>query len=66
MRPKRYSSFNEIDNDLKILKLRKEINAESLKLNYQSAKNALYPTSLLGGLGGIIQKLPEAESGREG
>ncbi|MBT8183337.1 MAG: hypothetical protein KJN76_00740 [Eudoraea sp.] len=57
MAPKRYTSFSEIDKDLKIHKLRQEIDLESMKLRYLVAKNALYPSRLLGGYSGIISKL---------
>lgn len=33
---KKYSSFNEIDNDLKILKLKKDIDWLCVKSDYQS------------------------------
>lgn len=33
---KKYSSFEEIDNDLKILKLKKDIDVLCLKSDYQS------------------------------
>ena len=35
---KQYNSFEEIDNQLKILKLQREINKESLKLNLKHSK----------------------------
>lgn len=54
---KKYSSFEEIDNDLRILRLQREIDREALKLNYQEARSSLYPTQLLGGLSGVIQKV---------
>ena len=57
MNPKRYSTFDEIDTDLKILNLQREIDRESLKLTYQSTTKNFYPTNLLGGFGGILQKL---------
>ena len=57
MIPKRYKSFTEIDQDLKILKLQQEIDRENLKLTFRTAKSNLYPTNMLGGLGGIIKKL---------
>jgi len=56
MIPKRYTSFKEIDQDLKILKLQQEIDKENLKLTFQTAKNRIYPTSLLGGFSGIFKK----------
>lgn len=57
MKHKRYTSFKEIDKDLKILALQQEIDKEALKLNFRTAKNSLYPTNLMGGVGGILQKL---------
>ena len=56
MIPKRYSSFEEIDQDLKILKLQQQIDRENLKLKFRETKTSLYPTNLLGGLGGLVQK----------
>ncbi|MDT7828901.1 DUF6327 family protein [Pricia sp. S334] len=56
MIPKKYSSFEEIDQDLKILKLERDIAVENLKLTFQQTKSNLYPTSLLGGVGGIVKK----------
>lgn len=56
MIPKKYSSFEQIDQDLKILRLEMEIDRENLKMTFQQTKSNLYPTSLLGGFGGIIKK----------
>ena len=36
MNPKRYTTFEEIDTDLKILNLQRQIDRENLKLTYQS------------------------------
>lgn len=55
--PKRYTSFSEIDKDLRILKLQQEVDKESLKYTYANAKKSLYPSNLLGGFGGILQKI---------
>jgi len=57
MIPKRYKSFTEIDQDLKILKLQQDIDRENLKYTFQTAKKSLYPTNMLGGIGGIFKKL---------
>lgn len=57
MSTKGYSSFNEIDQDLKILRLEREIEVENLKLGYARARESLYPTQLLGGVPGIVKKL---------
>lgn len=54
---KQYASFEEINQDLRILKLQREVDKEYLKLNIQHVKNCLYPTNLLGGVGGITKKL---------
>ncbi len=57
MNTKGYSSFNEIDKDLKILRLEREIEVEHIKLGYTRARESLYPTQLLGGVPGILKKL---------
>lgn len=58
MKPmKQYTSFEEIDRDLRILKLQREIDREQLKLTVQETRNSLYPTNLLGGMSGILQKI---------
>lgn len=57
MTPKVYSSFEEIDQDLRILRLKRQIEREQVKLHIQESKTSLYPTQLLGGVKGIVQKL---------
>lgn len=54
---KQYNSFSEIDARLRILKLQREIDTESLKLRLNRTKANLYPISLLGGTKGILQKI---------
>lgn len=52
-----YSNFEEIEKDLKILKLQTEIDKEEIKLNVDQLKSNLSPVSLIGGtVGAIIQK----------
>ena len=52
-----YSSFEEIDKDLKILKLQTEIDKEEIKLSIDQTKESLSPMSLVGStIGSIIQK----------
>ncbi|TRO67381.1 DUF6327 family protein [Christiangramia sabulilitoris] len=52
-----YSSFDEIDKDLKILKLQTEIDKEEIKLSIDQTKESLSPVSLIGStIGSIIQK----------
>ena len=58
---KRYTTFDEIDRDLKYLKLKSQIDEEELKLNIattkESFKDSFSPISLIGGIiGSIAQK----------
>ncbi len=55
MIPKKYTSFDEIDQDLKILKLQREIDMENLKMNFHQTKHSLQPMNMLGGLGGLLK-----------
>ena len=48
---KEYSSFENIDKRLKVLKLQREINQESLKLHFHRAKVDLIPSKLLHNIG---------------
>ncbi|WP_297763431.1 DUF6327 family protein [uncultured Muriicola sp.] len=52
-----YHSFSEIEERLRILKLRREIDKESLKLHLNQAKANFYPIHLMGGVSGIVQKI---------
>jgi len=56
-----YSSFEEIEHDLKILKLKRQISEEEVRLNMNGAKNGLSsgfsPVSSLGSMvGSLLQK----------
>lgn len=52
-----YSNFEQIDKDLKILKLQTEIDKEEIKLSLDQTKDNISPSSLLGStVGAIIQK----------
>ena len=53
---KQYSSFKGIDEQLKILKLKRKIDKESVKLNLNKSIIELYPSNLWGELGGIFLK----------
>ncbi|RED43641.1 hypothetical protein DFQ10_105241 [Winogradskyella eximia] len=55
MIPKRYNSFDEIDNDLKILSLQKQIYKERIKLNVKNSKNSLKSVNIKNELKGLIQ-----------
>lgn len=53
---KKYSSFDEIDQDLKVLKLEREIYNESVKLELARAKVNLHPLRLARTLKLTMQK----------
>ena len=48
---KEYRSFEEIERDLKILKLQNEIDKEEVMLSFNRTKEALSPLSLLSSAG---------------
>ena len=52
-----YTSFEDIDRDLKVLKLQRQIEEEKVKLAIQNTKKELYPTNMLGGLAPLLQKI---------
>lgn len=54
---KQYNSFEEIDAQLRILKLQREIDMESLKLKFNQVKMNLYPVNWMGSLSGLAQKI---------
>lgn len=54
---KEYSSFEEIDRDLEILKLQTQIDKEEIKLSIENAKAGISPLSIAGSiLGSILEK----------
>ncbi|WP_299107710.1 DUF6327 family protein [uncultured Winogradskyella sp.] len=55
MIPKSYNSFNEIDNQLKILSLQKQIYKEGLKLSLKNSKLNLKPLTIKNELKGFLQ-----------
>lgn len=54
---KKYSSFEEIDARLKILRLQKDISRESFKFNLNKSKETFYPTHVLGEFSGLFKKV---------
>ena len=56
MIPTSYTSFEEIDEQLKILSLQKNIYKELIKLNLKSSKNNLKPESIKKELKGLAQE----------
>ncbi|MFH6934111.1 DUF6327 family protein [Flavobacterium sp. FlaQc-30] len=47
METKKYSSYAEIDRDLEILKLEKDINYQKLVLNVQKTKESITPQNIV-------------------
>ena len=55
MKTNGFSSFEEIDKRLKILKLEKEIDKESFKFDMLKFRKNMYPAIFSGGIGGLLQ-----------
>lgn len=53
---RQFTSFEDINRELQILQLQRQIDAEHLKLTFEKGRSNLYPTHLLGGIGGIVKK----------
>ncbi|PAM92789.1 hypothetical protein B4N84_21905 [Flavobacterium sp. IR1] len=49
MERKKYTSYAEIERDLEILKLEKEINYHKLVLNFQKTKESITPQYIVNG-----------------
>lgn len=49
MEKKKYSSYAEIERDLEILKLEKDINYQKLVLSFQKTKDSITPQNLVNG-----------------
>ncbi len=52
-----FTSFEEIDHRLKILKLQRQIEMEQIKMHVQEAKNSFVPTALIGSMGKWSKRL---------
>ncbi|MFH6992867.1 DUF6327 family protein [Flavobacterium sp. FlaQc-48] len=50
METKKYASYAEIERDLEILKLEKEINYQKLVLSFQRTKESITPQSIVSGV----------------
>lgn len=64
MEKKKYSSYAELDRDLEILKLEKEINYQKLVLSFQKTKESITPQKIVNGFvssytGYIKKSFPE-------
>lgn len=53
----KYNSFKEIDQDLKILALEKEISKEYTKYSMQELKTYFYPFNLIRSFDGFVAKV---------
>lgn len=49
MEPKKYSSYAEIDRDLEILKLEKEISYQKLVLSVHRTRDSITPENIING-----------------
>lgn len=56
MEPKKYSSYAEIDHDLKILKTEKEIHYQKILLSIDKTKESILPSKSVSLVGDIYQK----------
>lgn len=54
---RRFSSFDEIDEQLKILRLKREIDKECAKLRIFDIKNHLYPVNLVRSMDGTLARV---------
>ena len=53
---RQYSNFNEIDRDLKLLKLQQDIAKEEISLNVNRTKESLKPMAIVKTLAGTVLK----------
>jgi hypothetical protein len=56
MTPKQYSSFEDIDRELKILKLQRAIEKEHFVFSYHKAKHLFYPKNIVLEIGSLLQQ----------
>lgn len=55
MKPKKYVSYAEIDQDLAILKLEREIHLKKLQLSFEKTKESFTPYNSLSMVGKVIK-----------
>jgi hypothetical protein len=56
MEAKKYSSYAEIDRDLKILKVEREINYQKIILNVDKTKESVMPSKAVSFVSQVIEK----------
>ena len=57
MEPKKYSSYAEIERDLEILKVEKEIYYQKMLLSIDKTKESILPSKSVSLLGNVYQKV---------
>jgi len=50
MQSKKYASYAEIERDLEILKIEKQVSYQKLVLSFQKTKESITPQNIVGGL----------------
>lgn len=63
METKKYSSYAEINRDLEILKLEKEIHYKKILLNIDKTKESLVPSKAISFMGNVYEGLFSGVSG---
>ena len=63
MEPKKYSSYAEIELELEILKLEKELNLQKIILDYEKTKESLLPKNIIKGIFGDYKSILSDYSG---
>ncbi|MBA4317125.1 MAG: hypothetical protein C0412_01880 [Flavobacterium sp.] len=63
MEPKKYSSYAEIELELEILKLEKELNLQKIKLNVEKTKESLLPKNIIKSFLGDYKSILSNSSG---
>jgi len=57
MEPKKYSSYAEIERDLEILKIEKEIHYQKIVRGIEKTKESILPSKSLSFIGDVYQKV---------
>ena len=63
MEPKKYSSYAEIELELEILKLEKELNLQKIKFNVEKTKESLMPKNIIKSFFGDYKAMLSNSSG---
>ncbi|WP_396211450.1 DUF6327 family protein [Flavobacterium sp.] len=57
METKKYSSYAQIENDLQILKVEKELHYQKMLLSFEKTKQSILPSKSVNLIGNMYQKL---------